>query len=159
MCRQTDIFLLGLGHDKPLPKLQCTFFLRNGLFLDCLWRQCICLVDCGWIGSIQGVIAAVLGYYFHAWPYRRPAHPYIAGTEHVRFTPTKADIAWIKGEAPRGGGGYSIFMHGRSCMIIAIRPSHSYYAGTEHVEFSPTRKTLLAPSAKRREVFGESHEG
>ena len=39
------------------------------------------------------------------------------------------------------------------------RPSHPYYAGTEHVGFSPTRQTLLAPSAKRREVFGESHEG
>ena len=49
-------------------------------------------------------------------------------------------------------------MHGRSRMTIAIRPSHPYYAGTEHVGFSPTRQTLLAPSAKRREVFGESHE-
>ena len=34
------------------------------------------------------------------------------------------------------------------------RPSHPYYAGTEHGGFSPTRKTLLAPSPKRREVFG-----
>ena len=39
------------------------------------------------------------------------------------------------------------------------RPSHPYNAGTEHVGFSPTRQTLLAPSAKRREVFGESREG
>ena len=38
-------------------------------------------------------------------------------------------------------------------------PSHLYYARTEHVEFPPTRQTLLAPSAKRREVFGEPHEG
>ncbi|CAN0487828.1 unnamed protein product [Laminaria digitata] len=38
-------------------------------------------------------------------------------------------------------------------------PSHPYNAGTEHVVFSPTRQTLLAPSANRREVFGESHEG
>ena len=44
-------------------------------------------------------------------------------------------------------------------MTIAIRPSHTYSAGTERVGFSPTRQTLLAPSAKRREVFGESHEG
>ena len=29
----------------------------------------------------------------------------------------------------------------------------------EHVGFSPTSQTLLALSAKRREVFGESHEG
>ena len=54
---------------------------------------------------------------------------------------------------------YSIFMHGRSGMTIAIRPSHSYYAGTEHVGFSPTRQALPAPSARRREVLGESHEG
>ena len=39
------------------------------------------------------------------------------------------------------------------------RPSHPYYAGKEHVGFSPTRQTLSVPSAKRREVFGESHEG
>ena len=39
------------------------------------------------------------------------------------------------------------------------RPSHPYYAGTEHVGFPPTRRTLLAPSAKRHEAFGESHEG
>ena len=32
-------------------------------------------------------------------------------------------------------------------------------AGTERVECSPTRQTLLAPSAKRRGVLGESHEG
>ena len=36
------------------------------------------------------------------------------------------------------------------------RPSRPHYAGTEHVGFSPTRQTLLAPSAKRREVFGMS---
>ena len=29
-------------------------------------------------------------------------------------------------------------------------------AGPGHVGFSPTRQTLLAPSAKRLEVFGES---
>ena len=39
------------------------------------------------------------------------------------------------------------------------RSSHPYYAGTEHVGFSPTRQTLLAPSAKRREVFDELHDG
>ena len=38
-------------------------------------------------------------------------------------------------------------------------PSLPYIAGTEHVGLSPTRLTLaLAPSAKRREAFGESHE-
>ena len=44
-------------------------------------------------------------------------------------------------------------MHGRSRMTI------DNYAGTEHVRFSPTQQMLLVPSAKRREVFGESHEG
>ena len=42
------------------------------------------------------------------------------------------------------------------CMTIWDRPSHPYKAGTEHVGFSPTRQTSRAPSAKRREVFGES---
>ena len=44
-------------------------------------------------------------------------------------------------------------MHGRSRMTIDPR------IPAEHVGFSPTRQILLAPSAKRREVFGESHEG
>ena len=57
-----------------------------------------------------------------------------------------------------GGGGIQ-FVHGRSRMTIWYRPSHPYYAETEHVGFSPTRQTLLAPSAKRRQLFGESHEG
>ena len=38
-------------------------------------------------------------------------------------------------------------------------PSHPYNAGTEHVGFSPIKQTLLAPSAKCREVLRESHEG
>ena len=44
-------------------------------------------------------------------------------------------------------------------MTIWYRPSHLYYAGTEHAGISATRQTLLAPSAKRHEVFSESHEG
>ena len=50
-----------------------------------------------------------------------------------------------------------------SCMAVVHmamdRPPQPYNAGTEHVGFSPTRQamTLLAPSAKRREVFGELH--
>ena len=39
------------------------------------------------------------------------------------------------------------------------RPSHPYNVGTEQVGFSPTRQALHAPSAKRREVLGGSHEG
>ena len=49
-------------------------------------------------------------------------------------------------------------MHGRSRMTIdPCIPT--YHAGTEHVGFSPTRQALFAPSEKRREVSGESHEG
>ena len=47
-------------------------------------------------------------------------------------------------------------INGRSRMTIDPRIPND--ARTEHVVFSPTRKTLLAPSAKRREVSGESHE-
>ena len=54
-------------------------------------------------------------------------------------------------------GMHSFVVHGRSRMTI--RRSHPYNAGTEDVGFSPTRQILLAPSAKRREVFDESHEG
>ena len=58
----------------------------------------------------------------------------------------------------RGGRrGYSIFMHGRSRKTIDPRiPTTG--TGTEHVRFSPTTQRLLAPSAERREVLGESHD-
>ena len=39
------------------------------------------------------------------------------------------------------------------------RPLHPTNAEMEHVGFSLARQTLLAPSAKRREVSGESLEG
>ena len=40
------------------------------------------------------------------------------------------------------------------------RPSHPYNAGTEgYGGFTDQADLLLARSAKRREVFGESHEG
>ena len=54
------------------------------------------------------------------------------------------------------GGGCTHAVHGR---IRTTGPSHPKNAGTGHVRFSPTRQILLAPSAKRREVSGESHEG
>ena len=60
------------------------------------------------------------------------------------------------GKVGRGGGGvYSVCALSKS---YDHRPSYPYYAGTEHVGFSTARQALLAPSAKRREVFGESHE-
>ena len=55
-----------------------------------------------------------------------------------------------------GGEAYSVCAWPQS---YDHRLSHPYYAGTERVGFSLTRQTMLAPSAKRREVFGESHEG
>ena len=48
-------------------------------------------------------------------------------------------------------------MHGRGGMTID--PRILTMPGRQPVGFSRTRDTLLAPSAKRREVFGESHEG
>ena len=42
-------------------------------------------------------------------------------------------------------------------VYMTIYPSHPYNAGTEDVGFSPTRQAFLAPCAKNREVFGESH--
>ena len=62
-----------------------------------------------------------------------------------------------------GGGAWEkgfvfIIMHGPSRMTkYPCIPA--YNAGTEHVGFSPTRQTLLALSAKRRKVLGESYEG
>ena len=44
-------------------------------------------------------------------------------------------------------------------MVVVSRmydPHTPTFTGAEDVGFSPTSKTLLAPSAKRREVFGES---
>ena len=49
---------------------------------------------------------------------------------------------------------FGSFLTGPAC-----RPSCPYNLGTEYVGFSPTRQTSVAPSVKRREVFGESHEG
>ena len=53
-------------------------------------------------------------------------------------------------------GGVLMIMH-----AIVIRPltSHPSKAGTEHAGFSPDQARTQSPSAKRRGVFGESHEG
>ena len=51
-----------------------------------------------------------------------------------------------------GLGGCTHVVHGRSRMTIFIDPR----ARTKHAGFSPTRQAVLAPSAKRREVLGES---
>ena len=48
-----------------------------------------------------------------------------------------------------------------SCMAVVVCEqtlASLKVLGTEHVGFSPNRQALLAPSEKRREVLGESHE-
>ena len=47
------------------------------------------------------------------------------------------------------------FINSRTRKTIDSNP---YNTWTEHVGFPPARQTLLVPSAKRREVFGDSHE-
>ena len=80
---------------------------------------------------------------------------------------TAAHVIWVL-QGGQGGGGLLCILHvhvhgkenGGVYSVCAWpesygrRPSHPYYAATEHVGFS-TRQTLLAPSAKRREVFGD----
>ena len=48
-------------------------------------------------------------------------------------------------------------MHDRT--VSDHGPSHPCNAGAQHVGVSSTRQALFAPSAKRRAMFGESHEG
>ena len=61
----------------------------------------------------------------------------------------------VKREEEGAGRGCTQFVHDRSCM--AIDPvSILCWDGTRRVF---TRQTLLAPSAKGRKVFGESHDG
>ena len=50
-------------------------------------------------------------------------------------------------------------MRSRSRRMTMDPRISTYSVGTEHVGFSPNRQTLPVPSAKRREVLGESHEG
>ena len=82
-------------------------------------------------------------------------HSFTTESEHTgAFAANKAVAGKVRGGVVRGGGGGGActhFMHSRG-------PLHPYNAGTEYVEFSSTRQTSRAPSAKRREVFGESHE-
>ena len=58
----------------------------------------------------------------------------------------------------RGGGGGGARYHAWA-WSCDDRPSHLYNAETEHVGFSPTKQTFPAPSARRHEVMGDSHEG
>ena len=80
------------------------------------------------------------------------------GNEREVLVLRKRMVIIASARAAVGGGGVLM-----SCIGEVIRcdhrPSHLCNAGTEHVGFSPTRQILRAPSAMRREVFGESHEG
>ena len=84
--------------------------------------------------------------------------PYLKYYESLEYY-TPMYMALRHSQQWRQGGGVLIIMHGRSRNSYDHRPSHPYNAGTEHVGFSSTRQTWLARSAKRREVFGESHGG
>ena len=67
----------------------------------------------------------------------------------------------INKKACSGKGRVEVGVNSISCMTVLQsndrKPSHPYKAVTEHVGFSPTRQTLLASSAKCREVSGDSH--
>ena len=59
--------------------------------------------------------------------------------------------------------GYAYLMMA-PCMATVRRVTgpgtwHLYNTGAKHVGFSPTKQTLLAPSAKRRDVFGDRMTG
>ena len=101
------------------------------------------------------------------WPYLVATLPHAAWLSAQPFLHTARPFSYAGVPAKKKWGlafqrwwwgVYSIFMNGRSGMAIAIRPSHPCNTGTDHVGLSPTRQALLAPSAKRREVLGESHQ-
>ena len=56
-----------------------------------------------------------------------------------------------------GGGGGTYIMHGGS--LKSTNPQIRLMTGWSTSGKTPTRQTLLARSAKRRVVFGESHKG
>ena len=64
-----------------------------------------------------------------------------------------------RGRGGGGGGGCTHFMRSRSPKTIDPRFPTMPARSTEHVGFSPTRQRSRAPSAKRRDEFGKSHDG
>ena len=56
-----------------------------------------------------------------------------------------------------GSGGGDVLISCIAASRMAIDPS--FNAGTDHVGFLMAWRTSRAPSANRREVFGESREG
>ena len=62
----------------------------------------------------------------------------------------------VVGARARGGEGGTQFVHGGSRMAIDL--SLLCRDRARRVCTNHWRQTLLAPSTKRREVFGESHE-
>ena len=99
---------------------------------------------------------------------------YTEGKTSINFRPPKPDSS----AESRRGGTYIHAMHGRISMTMGgggggscgaggctnvvhcrSRMAIPYHVGTEHVGLLPTRQTLLAPTAKHREVLGRMHEG
>ena len=81
------------------------------------------------------------------------SHPYIAGTEHVGFSPTRQALF-----APRtrGEGEGVALMSCEAVVVWPYAPRVPTIPGRRNVEFfHRPGKTLLAPTAKRRGVFGE----
>ncbi|CAN0378793.1 unnamed protein product, partial [Ectocarpus fasciculatus] len=84
--------------------------------------------------------------------------------QNIIFVPSTAFLASLQslcrahhrgpaGEAREGVGGVPIGVH---AVVVWPSASHPYQADTEQAGFSPDQ-ALTSPSAKRREVFGESY--
>ena len=68
------------------------------------------------------------------------------------FMGRRGDSALTPGYSQEWGG-VLIVMHGRS--LKTVDPRTPTMPGRRTSNISPTRQTLLAPSAKLREIFGE----
>ena len=58
-----------------------------------------------------------------------------------------------------GGGGGAVLIVRIAVIVWSYTVASVQRRDAERVGFLPTRQTSRAPSAKRREVFGESHQG
>ena len=81
-----------------------------------------------------------------------------ADRDRMYIERTRACVYICARKMEAGGGGCTRVVDGCS-RRKDHRPSHLHNAGKEHVGLSRTMKTSLAPSVRRRGVFGESHEG
>ena len=81
------------------------------------------------------------------------------GTGALIINGARREVGWEPGGG-EGGGKEKVGVGGvlSMCMAVVVWP-WTLAPLQCHVGFSPTRQALLAPSAKRREEFGELHEG